>query len=303
MTFGQDGLAELAPLVDEIVVSQHVYRTPDGMRIATTRYTPVGVEPSALLWCLAGGGCTRDFWDFEVEGEPRESYSFARHLARRGVVVVTADHLGSGESSRPPGEHHTTSAALADHMSEAVREARQDPALAQLPLVGVGHSFGAGMVLRQQDLHDDYDALVLLGWSSIQLAVVYADGTIKALGTPGETARGSVTNLGFDADRRLIEANRSVATAMPRPAVGEVTAAGYLVQASRDVRVPVYLGFGEFDMLLDAPAEAALYADAPHVTTALLGGSYHFHHLQPGRELLWSGVADFVRRRVVPAPS
>jgi len=299
MSFGDDGLAthELPPRADELELSQHQYETDDGLLIATTRYTPVGTAPTAVLWCLAGGGCTRDFWDFEVRDEPRESYSFARYLARRGVIVVTADHLGAGDSSRPTDERLTSSASLASHMSEAIAQARRDPALADLPLFGVGHSFGAGMTLRQQDLHHDFDALVLLGWSSIQLAIVYADGVIKALGTPGKRARIVVSNLGFDADQRLVDANMSVATPQPQPAVSEVTTAGYLLAASRGVRVPVYLGFGEFDTLLDPVAETELYADAPSVTAAVLPGSYHFHNLQPGRELLWSGIADFVGKQ------
>lgn len=295
MTFGLDGLAthEAPVLVDEVKVSEDAYETSGGLRIATTRYTPVGVEPLALLWCLPGGGCSRDYWDLDVRDEPPGRYSFARYLARRGFMVVTADHLGSGDSSRPADEQLTSSLSLAEHMHEAFQEARRDPALADLMAIGVGHSFGAGMVLTQQHRHRDFGALVLLGWSSIQLAVVHTDGSIRALGSSGEPASIGVTNLGFDADRRLIEANRSVATVMPQPAIGEITEAGRLADASRGVRVPVHLGFGEFDMLLDVPAEVALYADAPQVTTAVLPGSYHFHNLQAGHELLWSGIVDF----------
>jgi len=300
MSLDVDGIAtyEAPAVVDEVKTSEEVYETSDGLHISTTRYSPVGVEPSAMLWCVPGGGCSRDYWDFDVRDEPRERYSFARYLARRGVVVVTADHLGSGESSRPVEERLRSSASLAAHMHAALLEARRDPALADLPVVGVGHSFGAGMTLRQQHLHDDFDALVLLGWSSIQLGVVYADGSIRAMGSPGEPAGIGVTNLGFNADRRLIEANRSVATVMLQPAIDEVATAGRLEPVSRSVRVPVYLGFGEFDMALDMPAEAALYADAPVVTTAVLPGSYHFHNLQPGHELLWSGIVDFTAEQV-----
>jgi pimeloyl-ACP methyl ester carboxylesterase len=286
---------ELPPLTDRVEVSERRLTTSDGLEIATTWFLPDGVEPVAVAWGLAGGGCTRAFWDVEVAGEPRDSYSTARHLARRGIAVVAADHVGAGDSSRPEDPALTTAASLADHMSEAVAQARKDDRIADLPVVGLGHSFGAGMTLVQQHRSADFDALALLGWSSIQLAVVHEDGIFRALGSPGRPARVVVTNLGFGADQRLVDANMSVKTPLILPALDDTNTAGNLVPASRGVRVPVYLGFGEHDVLLDVPAEVALYADAPHVTTAVLPGSYHFHNLQPGRERLWGGVVEFVR--------
>jgi hypothetical protein len=157
----------------------------------------------------------------------------------------------------------------------------------------MGHSFGAGMTIVHQHVTRDFDALVLLGWSSRQLAIVYADGSIQALASPGKRARIVVTNLGFDADPRLVDANMSVKTPMVEPALSHTNTPGNLIEASRGVRVPVYLGFGEFDTLLDPVSEAALYSDAPRLTTAVLPGSYHFHTLQAGRERLWGGIARF----------
>jgi pimeloyl-ACP methyl ester carboxylesterase len=297
MTFDADGLTDraLPALTDNIVVSEHCYQTADGLEIATTHYRPGDLEPLAVAWGLAGGGCTRDFWDFDVADAPRDAYSVARHLAARGIAVVTADHLGAGQSSRPTDPAMTTAASLADHMAEAVVQARQDPALAGRPFVGLGHSFGAGMTIVEQDRHRDFDAVALLGWSSVQLAIVYSDGTIRALGTEGKRARIVVTNLGFDADQRLVDANMSVKTPIPVPAIDDTNTPGNLVPASRGIRVPVFLGFGEFDTLLDPVGEAALYADAPKLRTALLPGSYHFHNLQPGRERLWGALIEFIR--------
>ena len=124
---------------------------------------------------------------------------------------------------------------------------------------------------------------------------MYADGQFKPLGTPGERARASATNLGTQASQELIDANRSIATTVVLPAVQQVGEPGWCVPASKSVRVPVYLGFGEFDTSLDPPAEAELYVDAPKVVTAVLGGSYHFHNLASGRELMWSGIIEFAR--------
>jgi pimeloyl-ACP methyl ester carboxylesterase len=296
MSFATQGLAqtELPPAVDEIRVTEERFTTADGLVIVTNRYEPVGAAPSAVLWCLPCGGCKRDYFDFQVRGAHPEAYSFARYLARRGVTVITADHIGVGDSTHlPESPDITTADFCADHMHEAVTAARRLPEFAGLPFLGVGHSFGSGMVLTQQHRHQDFDALVILGWSSIQLAVMYKDGQIKALDTPGDRARIAVTNLGFDAPQELIDANMSIATTRVVPAGEQVNQPGWCVPASKSVRVPVYLGFGEFDTLLDPYAEAELYRDAPKVVTSILPGSYHFHNLAEGRELLWSGILEF----------
>ena len=298
MTFATQGLAvaELPEATRDIAVSEERFTTSDGLVIVMSRYEPVGVETTAVLWCLPCGGCSRNYFDFIVKGSDPESFSFARYLARRGICVITADHIGVGDSTHIPDQPEITTADFcADHMHEAVQHFRNSPELAAKPFIGVGHSFGSGMVLTEQYRHQDFDALVLLGWSSIQLAMMYKDGTIRAISDPGDRARMSVTNLGHNASAELFGANISIATTRVLPAGDDVGRPGWCVPASNSVRVPVYLGFGEFDTLLDPYTEAELYVDAPKVVTAILPGSYHFHNLAEGRELLWSGITTFVR--------
>ena len=300
MSFATMGLAEqeLPAVVDEILVTEERFVNDAGLEIVMTRYEPIGVESPVVLWCLPCGGCSRHYFDFKVEGADADAYSFARYFARRGITVITADHIGVGDSTHIPDEPELTTANfLADRMHEAVVAFKQRAEFAGKPFVGVGHSFGSGMLLTQQYRHHDFAALVVLGWSSIQLAVVYKDGSIRALNTPGDRARISVTNLGFDAPQELIDANMSIATTRVVPAGDEVNRPGWCVPASKSVRVPVYLGFGEFDTLLDPHGEAELYADAPEVVTAILEGSYHFHNLAKGRERMWSGIIEFAKAR------
>jgi len=67
-------------------------------RVVTWVFAPF--EPAArvpLLVCLPGGSYTKAYWHLEVPGHP--GYSFAEHMARRGMLVVAVDHLGTGESS------------------------------------------------------------------------------------------------------------------------------------------------------------------------------------------------------------
>lgn len=296
------GLAEqeLPPTVDEIEVTEQRFVNNAGLEIVMNQYEPIGVDSPVVLWCLPCGGCSRNYFDLQVDGAEPDSYSFARYFARRGITVITADHIGAGDSTHIPDQPElTTSNFLADRMHEAVITFRRRPEFTGKPFVGVGHSFGSGMVLTQQQRHQDFDALVVLGWSSIQIALMYTDGQFKALGTPGDRARAAVTNLGFEAPQKLIDANKSISTTVVLPAVQQVGQPGWCVPASKSVRVPIYLGFGEFDTLLDSQAEVELYIDAPEVVTAVLPGSYHFHNLAEGRELLWSGIIDYVHRHAV----
>lgn len=300
MTFATMGLAEveLPPVADHIAVTEQRFVNDAGLEIVMNQYEPVGIDSPVVMWCLPCGGCSRNYFDFKVEGAAADSYSFARYFARRGITVITADHIGVGDSTHLPEEPELTTANfLADRMHEAVSAFKKRREFAGKPFIGVGHSFGSGMLLTQQYRHQDFDAVVVLGWSSIQLAIVYADGSIQALDTPGQRARISVTNLGFDAPQELLDANMSIATTRVLPAGEEVGTPGWCVPASKSIRVPVYLGFGEFDTLLDPHSEAELYADAPEVVTAILEGSYHFHNLAKGRERMWSGIIEFARAR------
>ena len=298
MTFETMGLAEqeMPTTAHAIHVTEQRYANAAGLEIVMSQYAPIGVDSQVVMWCLPCGGCSRNYFDFRVKGAEADSYSFARYLARRGITVITADHIGVGDSTHIPDDPELTTANfLADRMHEAVAAFKERPELSGKTFIGVGHSFGSGMLLTQQYRHQDFSALVVLGWSSIQIALMHADGQFRALGAPGDRARAAVTNLGFEAPQELIDANRSISTTVVLPAVQQVGEAGWCVAASRSVRVPVYLGFGEFDTVLDLQAERGLYSGAPVVVTAVLPGSYHFHNLAQGRELMWSGIIEFAR--------
>jgi pimeloyl-ACP methyl ester carboxylesterase len=130
-------------------------------------------SPPVVLCCLPGGGVDRRYWDIRV---PRDdTYSFGRHFAARGFVVVAADHLGVGESTMaPPGDLTVeVLAAAADHAMGAVLARLRDgsldddlPPLSDLVAVGVGHSMGSMLTVEQQATHRSYAALVLLGFGN-----------------------------------------------------------------------------------------------------------------------------------------
>src|ERR1700674_5477985 len=75
---------------------------PAGARtVAGDLFLPAApLDPPVVLTCLPGGGMTRRYFDLDVAGDGA-TYSMARHLAARGIAVVTLDPPGVGESDQP----------------------------------------------------------------------------------------------------------------------------------------------------------------------------------------------------------
>src|ERR1700734_3873203 len=70
-------------------------------RVVTNLFVPARSRGEPLLWCcVPGGGATSAYFDLDV---PRSQgdYSMARYAAEHGVVVMTIDPPGAGESDAP----------------------------------------------------------------------------------------------------------------------------------------------------------------------------------------------------------
>src|SRR4051794_32496613 len=80
-----------------------------------------GEAPPAVLICWPGGSYAHSYWDMKVPGYP--GYSFAEHLTAQGFIVLAADHLGVGASSKPVDgdavNFETMSAAAASFVTQA----------------------------------------------------------------------------------------------------------------------------------------------------------------------------------------
>src|SRR5215208_499690 len=130
-------------------------------------------EPRAVLVCWPGGSYSRAYWDRHVDGHV--GYSFADHMAAEGFMVLAADHLGVGASSKPAdgdGVDFETSSAAAASFVEQLRVLLADgaPELGGAPLpdivvIGVGHSLGACLTTVTQARHHCYDGVALLGFT------------------------------------------------------------------------------------------------------------------------------------------
>jgi pimeloyl-ACP methyl ester carboxylesterase len=152
--------------------------------------------PRAVLVCWPGGSYARAYWDMHIGGHP--GYSFVDHMAAQGYVVVAADHLGVGASSKPSDgdrvDFETSSAAAASFV-EQLRVLLADGApalggapLSDIPVIGVGHSLGACLTTVTQARHRCYDGVALLGFTHGEKELsVSAAGAWKA--TPMPTPR------------------------------------------------------------------------------------------------------------------
>jgi pimeloyl-ACP methyl ester carboxylesterase len=284
-----------------------------------------------VAFCLPGGGMSRRYFDLEVP--PAEgNYSMARHLAGAGFVVVTVDHLGIGESSRPDDGYALTPEVLADvnghvtaHILDQLREGRLVAGLAARPSavsIGVGHSAGAGLTVHQQARHRSHAALALLGYHGRGLPGHLSDEERGFAGDP-DGLRREITRLVRQrfGDPLPMMARGSSQLLVAAPMSDAVHDA--LVEARTNLRalvglssmvpgsygpqlatidVPVFLGLGSADLTDAAHEVPSQFPASNDVTLFVLAGSGHNHNVAAGREVLWDRLARWARSVLPPGP-
>jgi alpha-beta hydrolase superfamily lysophospholipase len=278
--------------------------------------------PRAVLVCWPGGSYSRAYWDMHVPGHP--GYSFAEHMTAQGFVVVAADHLGVGESTKPADgdevNFETMSAAAAAFV-EQVRALLADgsPQLGgtprpEIPIIGIGHSLGACLTVVAQARHRCYDALALLGFThghkEVAVAAVGAalqDATAQARAFFGETwddvygLAAREPNHAWlhrpDVPAAVIAADDAEAVRWPRQSYVEALLAGHSARFAAELDCDVFLGFGDHDVAADPHADVAYYTGSRDVTLYVLPNSAHCHNFATTRAELWDRIGLWVRER------
>ena len=289
----------------------------DALSLAATLHAPADLETYdvPVLVCWPGGSYGRDYWDLRPAG--RAGYSFAEHLTALGFIVIAVDPLGVGDSGRPVDGTVCTYDVLADSAHGAVEVIRKGlvdgslatgiPPLAAPRIVGVGHSMGGGLVTIQQARSGSYDAIAVLGFThgakdravdNTEDPALRATAVEQAKAFWGDqwgTGYGVVDKAphqvwlnGPDVPADVVASDNANSVIWPAEPYVDALQVGLTGTYAAQVRAPVMIAFGEFDIAERPRDETAFYDGSVDITVFVLGGSYHCHNFQDGRADLWN---------------
>jgi pimeloyl-ACP methyl ester carboxylesterase len=291
--------------------------------VAATVHVPApehDAAPRAVLVCWPGGSYSRAYWDMHVPGHP--GYSFAEHMTARGFVVIAADPLGVGASSRPSDVDAVNLETMAAAAAEFVRQLRTLMAVGELdsrlaalddvPLVAVGHSLGGCLAIVEQATHGSYDAVANLGFTHgskdiaesgplggptedpaapMQAAVDQAKAFLSTGWDAGYGLAPRALHHGWlhatDVPAEVIAADDEKASAWPRQSYVGALLAGHSATYAERLTCPVFIGFGDRDVPERPHDDVAFYRSSQDVTLLVLSGSAHCHNFASTRAVLW----------------
>mgnify|MGYP001355374610 CR=1 FL=1 len=282
-----------------------------------------------VLVLLPGGGYGRRYFDL-----PEAGYSQAAAHARRGTVVVTLDHLGTGDSSIPPMQvttlpvvaaaNHQALTTLLDRLRGGTLAPGVLPPLQASAVVGAGQSMGGHIALGMQAHHRTFDGLALMGTSAVATTLPRrpatpapdsdpavprqsrAPGAAQGSDSPGEVdwAWGwhwveelcplAKSDIEAGLPRRT-EPRPWASLAIPGLATTLMTP-GVVAAEAAAVDVPVLLAAGERDVIAAPLDEIGAYTAATDVAFFRVPRMGHMHNFAPTRGLLWTRLDAFVRQ-------
>ena len=290
--------------------------------LAADLHLPDGPAAPVVFFCFPGGSYNRRYYGLEGPG----GHSFGAAMAAADMISIAIDHVGIGDSTRPedgfaftPTRIAAAEAAAVEALKAKLRAGTLVPGLPALPrflAVGVGHSMGGAFVLLQQAQAQPYDALLVLGSS--------ADGLLPALTEEErryvEDRPGILANLPRLAQLRFgqpfppvgpidpnfasvfagadADATRTVETARDRMlAMGGLMSMipGALRQEAAAVGVPLFLGFGDRDVLSPPHRAVANFTGAGDITFLMLADTGHMHFGFPTAPRLFRRIVAWAR--------
>jgi pimeloyl-ACP methyl ester carboxylesterase len=265
---------------------------------------------------------SRRYFDLRVPPE-HGNFSMARHLAAHGWLVVTVDHLGVGESSRPYDGFALTPRVVADVNAFVI-----DRVLARLragelaeglgpvrsPVsIGVGHSAGASLTVFQQARHRTHVALALLGFSGRGLRSHLTEPELALADDPAALHRdaASLAAARFGSPLPMQRRGSSdflVGAPMPEPVHEALVACrtnmlalvglcsmvpGNAAPELASIDVPVFLAVGSRDIAGASHEIPAQLPSSPDITLFVLDDAGHNHNVAPTREALWQRLSSW----------
>ena len=304
---------------------------PDRVEMAVTVCLPdtdhLSINP-IVAFASPGGGYTRQYYDLDLSHLPgckQGDYSQVNHHLARGLVVVTCDHLCVGESTVPPSMESVTVETLATANAAMVEQTVrglengtliEDLAFSPSMVIGVGHSMGGAINVVTQSDYACFDAIAILGcglwggrarrpegleelFGEDDLPFVEAEPGSELLSMKEIYYQSDVPQAIIDEDtqggyplRRTAPAYGSLT--LP-PCVVDIVAPGVLVEKASNIRTPVFLGYGDRDILAEPEREPSAYENAHSVSVEEIASMGHMHNFASSRHELWDRVVNWAR--------
>ena len=291
------------------------------LRTAVRIVVPDRPNPDApALFGFPGGGYNRHYFDLEIDGHP--GYSQARHHSMAGSVFIACDHLGVGESDTP--DIGVTVATVARANAETARLVLKGLRAGTLhadlaPLepsaaIGIGQSFGGFLLTIAQASSPIFDGIALLGWSAIittppwpshlDQATILAGGAGNGLDHPKRPwfHTDEVPRDIIELDMTKIPGSSASHAAWSTPAGAggpmriadrDPLTAGVVATEAAAIRVPVFVGAGEIDVVPDPWREPSAYRGSDDVTVCRFPRMAHMHNFAVTRRSLWERLDDW----------
>jgi alpha-beta hydrolase superfamily lysophospholipase len=276
-----------------------------------------------IIVCLPAGGYDKRYWHFEMSG--RQDYSFARHMAAAGFVVIALDHVGVGDSTRPvDGDkiHLKHLAQGSARVAEWVRDAASKGTLidglgplVNPRMVGIGHALGSPVALLAQAESNCYDAIAILSYTvmgNVAASETSPQADRSALSAAREIAlRNFSASLdGYirpphkelrsllyldDVPSEVIEAADATSGEVPRWCAQEANNWKDLIRpAANKIDVPLLIGLGVPDLFARQDVDLASYPSCDDTTVIVFPGSAHCHTFSSTRHYVWDRLGGWI---------
>ncbi|MCW1431647.1 hypothetical protein [Novosphingobium sp. JCM 18896] len=298
----------------------------DGKRLTISAWLFFPDDPVTLgerpvtMTLLAGGSYDKRYHHAVIPGF--SGYSAAEHLAALGNVVILADHLGVGESSRAPNQSKATRQICASAMHAAVEEIHRRlaegdvhptlPPLAAPVRIGGGHSMGAMQTVVQQARHRTYDAIMFLGYTTQGVHFYHGTTRVRAGDymppepyvdyAENDRAAQRYNFYWGDVPAQVIAFDDTLAVPTPTQIGLDSIRLDIIKEDAAAIDVPVFFGNSERDVSPDPQAEAARFSRCTDFTMYLLPHAAHCQTYAGTRQLFWDRMHGWSRSVTWPSP-
>ncbi len=283
---------------------------PGSLSIAAWLFEPTAATPRGILLAIPGGSYTKSYWHMPIPGYA--GYSFAEFMTHAGYAVVAVDSLGTGDSTRPADGNMVSLDVIAEANAAVAGLLRR--AYAGIPLVGVGHSLGAGSAVVQQARYRSFDALALLGHGFLPFAgftdtldesVLMREIAQRHDASPATRDDGHGYYICVrdhprpmfhlpDVPEAVVAADTAAATVVPRVALHQASARPLGRSLAAAIDVPILQAWGSADTSPDPHGEGRYFRSCHNYTLVIVPGSAHCHNFAGTRQMLWRRIAAWL---------